>query len=150
MPDDNTARHALPNLYVGQAQKEITHNEALARIDALLHPVVEDSSTAPIEGLTVNSDGLCWLISNASTGLWSGRSGQIARWSGGSWRYLSPVAGMTIWNASGNKRLFYIDNAWVEPAAIVNPDGGTTIDAQARTVINAVLAHLRLISSLPM
>ena len=47
MPDNNSLRHQLPYLMVAQAQKEITHNEALARIDALLHPVVTDRLATP-------------------------------------------------------------------------------------------------------
>ena len=149
MPDSTTKRHLLPNLYVGQSQKEITHNEALARIDALLHPVVEAQMTAPPAGLTDSSDGLCWLIGSSATGLWEGRSGQVARWSGGSWRYLEPVSGMTIWLVSGGKRLFYIAGAWVEPSAINSPVGGTTIDTEARAAVVAILDHLRQISSIP-
>lgn len=149
MPDDVTARHSLPNLYVGQSQKELTHNEALARIDALLHPVVEAKLMAPPIGLSDSSDGLCWLIGSAATGIWAGRSGQVARWSGGSWRYIKPVPGMTLWSASGNKRLFYIAGAWVEPSAINNPSGGTVIDTEARAAVVAILNHLRQISSIP-
>ncbi len=149
MPEDSTRRHSLPNLYVGQSQKELTHNEALARIDALLHPVVEAKATTPITGLTDTSDGLCWLITGAATGLWTGRSGQIARWSGGSWRYIAPVAGMTLWLNTSGKRLFYIAGEWAEPSAIGNPTNGAAIDIEARTAINAILDHLRLISSIP-
>lgn len=149
MPDDVTKRHALPNLYVGQSYKEITHNEALARIDALLHPVVESKMSAPPLGLTDDSDGLCWLINGQATGQWAGRSGQIARWSGGSWRYLEPVSGMTLWLASGNKRLFYIAGAWIETGAIISPAGGTVIDIEARAAVAAILDHLRQISSVP-
>lgn len=148
MPDDATARHALPNLYVGQSQKEITHNEALARIDALLHPVVQDRIATPPVGLTAASDGLCWLITAPATGVWTGRDKQIARWSGGSWRYLSPVAGMTIWIAALEKRLFYIDDVWFEPGAIANPVGGSVIDTESRAAIVAILSHLRQISVL--
>ena len=149
MPESATKRHLLPNLYVGQSQKEITHNEALARIDALLHPVVEAKLTTPPAGLTDSSDGLCWLIGSPANGLWEGRSEQIARWSGGSWRYLEPVSGMTLWLVSGNKRLFYIAGAWVEPSAINSPAGGTVIDNEARAAVIAILDHLRQVSSIP-
>jgi Protein of unknown function (DUF2793) len=148
MPDTATKRHLLPNLYVGQSQKEITHNEALARIDALLHPVVEAKLTAPPAGLTDSSDGLCWLIGSPATGQWVGRSAQLARWSGGSWRYLEPVPGMTVWLVSGNKRLFYMAGIWVEPGAINNPVAGAIIDTEARAAVNAILDHLRQISSI--
>lgn len=146
MLDDFTRRHSLPNLYVGQAQKELTHNEALARIDALLHPVAEAKLAEPPAGLTDISDGLCWLIDSAATGAWLGRAGQLARWSGGSWRYIMPVAGMTLWLASEGKRLFYIAGAWVEPNAIDNPAGGSVIDVEARAATIAILEHLRQIS----
>jgi Protein of unknown function (DUF2793) len=149
MSEAATARHGLPNLFVGQAQKEVTHNEALARIDALLHPVVEDQIAAPPPSLGVESDGLCWLIADMATGLWSGRDGQIARWSGGSWRYLIPVEGMIVWHALGNKRLFYIAGDWVETTAIGDPAGGAVADAEARLAIISILGHLRQISHIP-
>lgn len=149
MPDDVTARHSLPNLYVGQSQKELTHNEALARIDALLHPVVEAKATAAPAGLTDASDGLCWLIGSPAIGQWTGRSGQIARWSGGSWRYIAPVAGMTLWLESDEKRLFYIAGVWLAPDAINSPVGGAVIDSEARAAVTAILDHLRQISSIP-
>jgi hypothetical protein len=147
--EDATKRHSLPYLYIGQGQKELTHNEALARIDALLHPVVEAKATAPIAGLTDTSDGLCWLIASPATGAWAGRSGQIARWSVGSWRYMQPVAGMTIWLNAAGKRLFYIGGEWVEPSVIGSPANGAVIDTEARAAVTAILDHLRLISSIP-
>jgi hypothetical protein len=149
MSQATTARHSLPNLFVGQAQKEITHNEALARIDALLHPVVEASLAAPPNALGPASDGLCWLIAPSATGVWAGKDKQIARWSGGSWRYLSPVVGMSIWLKNANKRLFYIGSSWVEPPPISNPSGGAVVDVEARAAIGAILAHLRQISDIP-
>jgi Protein of unknown function (DUF2793) len=149
MPDYATKRHSLPNLFVGQSQKELIHNEALVRIDALLHPTVEAKMAEPPPGLTEASDGLCWLISSPATGQWQGRSGQVARWSGGSWRYLEPVSGMTLLLVSGNKRLFYTAGEWVEPGSINNPTGGTAIDIEARAAVIAILDHLRQISSIP-
>ena len=37
----NTARLSMPNLVSGQAQKEITHNMALQRLDAFVQTAVE-------------------------------------------------------------------------------------------------------------
>lgn len=148
MSVDSTARHALPNLFVGQSQKEMTHNEALARIDALLHPVIEDRLSAPPTGLDVGDDGICWLIEPVATGIWAGKERQIARWSGGSWRYLLPAGGMSLWNASDELRHFYIDGDWVAEPAIADPAGGSVIDIEARAAIDAILSHLRRISSI--
>jgi Protein of unknown function (DUF2793) len=148
MPQTVTSRHALPNLFVGQAQKEITHNEALALVDGLLHPAVQATLAAAPAGLGEESDGLCWLVATAATGIWAGRSKQIARWSGGSWRFLLAVEGMSIWHVADQVRYFYIMGDWVHCAAIANPAGGAIIDAEARTAINAILAHLRATGSI--
>lgn len=148
MPQTATARHALPNLFVGQAQKEITHNEALARVDALLHPAVQATLAGPPAAPGDESDGLCWLIAPAATGAWLGKSGQIARWSAGSWRYLLPVEGMDIWHLADQVRYFYNNGDWASGSAIDDPALGTTIDAEARGAITAILAHLRAIGSI--
>jgi Protein of unknown function (DUF2793) len=148
MPHSATARHALPNLFVGQAQKEITHNEALARIDALLHPVIQATLAAPPTLLGDESDGFCWLIASAATGAWAGKSKQIARWSGGSWRYLMPVNAMTIWHVADQVMYFYNNDDWISGGAIDDPVLGNSIDMEARSTINAILAHLRAIGSI--
>ncbi len=148
MESDQTARHALPFLFVGQTQKELTHNEALARIDALLHPVVQAQLAAPPTAGSAE-DGKCWLISESATGIWNGRDGQIARWSGGSWRYLVPAQGMSVVNIALNKRSFYIDGQWVAGDAISGPTGGSVIDAEARAALTAILAYLRQMLFVP-
>ena len=40
---DGTPRWALPFLFAGQAQKEMFHNEALVRIDALVHGIAQSA-----------------------------------------------------------------------------------------------------------
>jgi hypothetical protein len=149
MAENATTRHALPYLYIGQAQKEITHNEALVRIDALLHPVIQDWLAAPPPSLGPSSDGLCWLIAPSATGAWTAKDGQIARWTGGSWRFLTPAEGMVIWYQAEQKRLFYIGGDWADMAAIASPVGGTVVDVEARAAIVAILNHLRQISHIP-
>jgi Protein of unknown function (DUF2793) len=149
MPAGLTPRHALPELFVGQTQKEITHNEALGRIDALLHPEVQGVLATPPAGLSMDDDGKCWIVDATASGVWLGKEMQIARWSAGSWRYLLPVKGMSVWHVADSKRLFYIGSDWIEPAAIPAPAGGTVIDVEARAAVVAILDHLRQISHVP-
>jgi hypothetical protein len=76
---DSTARFALPLLHAGQAQKEITHNEALLALDILLHPEVEavgENQPPPAPGA-----GQCWIVGDAPTGAWAGQADRIAAWS---------------------------------------------------------------------
>ncbi len=67
-----TPRFSLPLLATAQAQKELTHNEALLLIDALLHGTVEggpvsDPPPAP-------AAGQCWLVGASPTGEWAGQA----------------------------------------------------------------------------
>ena len=57
--DTATARHGFPMLVAGQAQKEFFVNEALARIDALLHPAFETVASTPP---ALPAAGECWLV----------------------------------------------------------------------------------------
>lgn len=149
MSQTNSARHGLPFLLTGQAQKELTHNEALIRLEALLHPVVEAERTSPDTGLSMADSGKCWLVAdsmpNAAPGDWAGHAREIAYWTGGSWRFVRPVAGMSIWNRQNNSQLHYISGQWTAAPAISNATGGTLIDVEARAVLNMLLQRLRII-----
>lgn len=89
---DGTARWALPLLFAGQAQKEITHNEALVLIDALLHARVESADLASPPGTPLV--GQCWIVADGATGDWAGKMGAIALWTEGGWRFVPPSAGL--------------------------------------------------------
>ncbi|RRQ51678.1 DUF2793 domain-containing protein [Sphingorhabdus wooponensis] len=139
-----TGRHRLPLLAVSQAQKEITHNEALVLIDALLHMAVEAvQPTAP--AVTDNDIGKSWVIHGAPTGVWANKAGQIACWVGGSWRFVEPHEGMRIWNKSTRRQSLFISGQWTLAPAIPSPIGGTTVDSEARAALAAILQYFRLI-----
>lgn len=142
-----TGRHQLPLLTVSQAHKEVTHNEALVLIDALLHLSVESALSAP--PLADDSDmGKCWLIADISSGSWANKSGQIAIWIGGSSRFLAPHAGMRLWNKSTGRQNMYIMDQWMNPGKIPNPAGGTVVDSEARAVLASILQYFRSIGIL--
>ena len=159
MPD-MTDRYGLALLASGQAQKEITHNMALLRVDALLHAAVESRSLSAPPGSPVA--GQCWLVPAGATGLWTGQDGRIAHWQEGGWDYIAPAEGCLLWvkpegvfarlTAYGWNVGDWAANALVvggdkvvggRGAAVAAPSGGAVVDAEARAAIDALLDRLR-------
>jgi hypothetical protein len=144
----DTARFSLPLLAMGQAQKEVTHNEALTLIDALLHLAIEDGPLATPPATP--DSGQCWLVASGASGGWAGQADKIAVWGDGGWRFVSPRPGMCAIRIADGARLRYTMGTWTGPEAISNPAGGVTIDAESRAAISALIlllgAHGLLIS----
>jgi hypothetical protein len=106
----DTARLGLPLLAAGQAQKHVTHNEALALLDALVQMRLEavdvnDPPEAPAEG---EAHG----VGPAPSGAWSGRAGAVAVRSGGAWTFLTPAEGWTAWDAGTGRLLVRTGSGW--------------------------------------
>ena len=102
--DTATARHGFPMLVAGQAQKEFFVNEALARIDALLHPAFETVANTPP---AVPAAGECWLVGPAPLGAWEGQADALAFWDGVQWSFCAPADGMQMFDrAEGQWILF--------------------------------------------
>lgn len=136
--DTRTARHDLPLLFVGQAQKETFVNELAARVDALLHPAIEAEAAAPP---TNPSDGQAWLVGANPTGDWAGQAGMLAARAAGNWLFVQPLAGMALLNKATGQQVRFV-SAWHHPAKPALPSGGTTIDAEARSTIAAIVAAM--------
>jgi Protein of unknown function (DUF2793) len=157
---DTSARFALPLILPGQAQKEAFHNEALSAIDSALHACVE---VAPlVDPPDEPEPGQSWLVGDDATGAWTGRDGALASWTAGGWRFVSPVPGMLVWNINIGCWLYWSGSFWSDgslPATglviagdqvvgprlpdVPSPSGGTIIDAEARTAIDALIATLK-------
>lgn len=157
---DTTARFALPFILPGQAQKEAFHNEALALLDGALHACVADDPTDVIP--SDPAPGESWIVGAGAGGEWASRAGNLATWTDGGWRFVVPVPGMTVWNVDAGYQLFWTGSAWSDgkwPAAaftiggqqvvgprletVASPSGGTIIDAEARTAVDAIIVALR-------
>jgi hypothetical protein len=157
---ETSARFALPFILPGQAQKEAYHNEALILLDAALHAAVEDGPASDPPGDP--EIGQSWIVADDATGAWAGSDGSLATWTGGGWRLVAPVAGMMVWHKALGCWVYWTGTGWSDgslPAAAIviggdqivgprlpdvpNPSGGTTIDAEARAAVDAVIATLR-------
>jgi hypothetical protein len=155
-----TPRFSLSLLAAGQAQKEIIHNEALTRIDALLIPIVESVAPGTVPGTPAL--GQCWIVGAAPTGLWQGQADALACWTEGGWRFVSPVDAMSVWSRADGLYVHHHSGAWVkgrvdalsyrvqgtqvigpQRPAIANPTSGSVIDVEARVGLLAVLSALR-------
>lgn len=159
MTDDATPRWALPMIHPGQAQKEMTHNEALARIDQLLCGAATDSASVP-PGMPEPGDA--WIIAAPASDAWTGRETQIACWTIGGWRFIDPQEGMALWHRAVGQVARFDGTAWrigewrgyVSDAAgrrvtgerqpaIETPTGGSTVDSEARTAVSQILSAMR-------
>jgi hypothetical protein len=129
MPE--TARFALPLLEAAQAQKHVTVNEALARLDAL--------AAARVEGLGVNeppadaAEGEVYGIGSWGGGEWHGQAHRLAVFLNGGWDFADPPAGWQVWNAATGTRWTRAGTAWIEEPFAVSPGGAATIARVAET-----------------
>lgn len=153
-------RLSLPFLSAGQAQKEITHNEALQSLDCLVSAAVEEAPrTAPPPSPTV---GACYIVGAPPSGAWVGQAQKLACYSSGGWRFLSPAEGPSAYVKTQGEFGFFRAGAWefgvvrgtkvmlggqqvigVRAAAVATPSGGSVIDAEARSAIASILAAMR-------
>jgi hypothetical protein len=157
---DATARLALPFIASGQAQKELFHNEALARIDALLQASVE--AVALDDPPATPTTGQCWIVGASPSGAWAGQALALAAWSDGGWRFVAPRTGMTAWSIADDVLARFDGTTWRlgeiaarsliigdrqvvggQQSAIADPAGGSVLDVEARAAISAILVALR-------
>jgi hypothetical protein len=110
MPDSPNL--ILPYLAAAQAQKHVTHNEALSLLDGLVQLAVASRATATPPPTPV--DGVRYLVPAAATGEWVGSAGKIALRMEGAWRYIAPVEGFVLWVADEDKFLAFNGAIWAE------------------------------------
>lgn len=114
MPD-NSAILGLPYLLPSQAQKHVTHNEALRLLDILVQLSVEamDAQTPP----TVPTDGSAYILGGAPTGVWDGHAGQIAAFVEGGWQFLAPKPGWRAWDRALGEFRVWDGISWGLPSS---------------------------------
>ena len=93
---DATPLLGLPLIAASQAQKHVTHNEALALLDALVQLACLDKDlAAPPPG---PAEGDRYLVTaDAPGGAWAGLAGQVVRYADGVWTGAAPRAGWLAW-----------------------------------------------------
>lgn len=143
MPTPNLG---LPYIVQGQAQKEVTHNEALNLLDAVVQLAVLDRDLAAPPGSP--AQGARYIVAASPTGAWAGHADHIAVWLDGAWRFFLPSIGWIAWVADEGVMLAWSGSAWVDALAAISAFQNlallgvrTTADANNRLSVksNAVL-----------
>ena len=122
-----TANLGLPLLAPAQAQKHVTVNEALARLDALAKGVLVSRSVAtPPEA---PDDGAVWAVPDGASDEWAGREGDLAIATGGGWSFVAPREGWRAYALDEGVALRHDGAGWAVEAAgpaVAGPSGAAT------------------------
>jgi hypothetical protein len=109
---EDSARLAMPFMQQGQAQKHVTHNEALEVLDILVQMTVEAFGTD--QPPAAPEEGQVWALGPTPGGGWVGQEfGTLAAWSHGGWYFIKPRTG---WRAAhGDDLRVWTGTAWAAP-----------------------------------
>ena len=128
---------SLPYLQPSQAQKHVTHNEALRRLDALVQLRVAefDAVTPP----ATPAEGDTHALGTGAGGAWAGQDGRLACYGDGAWLFVDPQEGWRAWGLAENRLRVFSAGSWL---AVVPPlenltglGVGTSSDATNRLAV---------------
>ncbi|HEX5008286.1 MAG TPA: DUF2793 domain-containing protein [Hyphomonadaceae bacterium] len=108
----NTSNLVLPYLAAGQAQKHVTLNESLRKLDAIIQlAVVSATTTAEPASPT---DGAVWILPSGKTGdHWSAfTAGRLAYYRDGAWVEIIPRHGWLAFVKDSGRLLGLNGSAW--------------------------------------
>lgn len=127
----NSVNLGLPYIEAAQAQKHVTHNEALRDLDALVQLSVLDRDLTAPPGSPL--DGERYITGSSSTGEWSGKDEQIAAWVDGAWSFHMQNEGWLAWVEDEDVLLVWDGTAW----NLVASSGGGSVNPVSLVGINA-------------
>ena len=126
---DRTASFSLPYILASQAQKHLTHNEALMALDAIVQLSVRSDGLG--EPPSEPTEGERYLVPANATGAFAGRGGMLAVFGDGTFRFYSPSAGWRCWVEERGVLLVFDGENWigggVDGAALAAALSGGTI-----------------------
>lgn len=111
MPLSDTMRLGMPLLQPAQAQKHVTVNESLMRLDGLVNLVLQSTTTQTPPGAVI--DGQCWAVPTGAGGAWAGQSGKIAIGSNGGWVFVPPSVGMRAFVVDQGMGAIHDGSVWI-------------------------------------
>lgn len=106
---DRTTHLSMPFILPSQAQKHVTHNEALLALDAIVQLAIEAELAEP--PATV-AEGARFLVAADAGGDWAGHDGHIAARQDGAWSFFRPKQGWLAWFTTEQKLKIFDGSVW--------------------------------------
>lgn len=118
---------ALPYIAAAQAQKHVTHNEALRILDTLVMLAVKDRDLSAPPGSP--AEGERYLVKPTGSGGFAGRNNQLAHYRDGGWVFHAPQAGWLCYVEDEDALIVFDGTAWTSSLQNVSRLGvGATAD----------------------
>lgn len=136
---------ALTLVEASQAQKEVTVNEALSRIDAVLNTGVKDKDLSTPPGSPAEGD--VYIVGASATGDWASHEDELAYFNQ-VWRFIAPKEGLTLWVGDEEKHYTYDGTNWIAAGGLqaavtaygATGDGSTDDTTAIQDAVDAVSA----------
>jgi hypothetical protein len=112
MSDLETNHLKLPYIAAAQAQKHVTHNEALRLLDSAVQLAVLDSTLT--EPPASPAEGDRYVVAAAATDAWEGHDGEVATWVDGAWMFAEPGEGWLAFDLAAEVLLVQLGGTWTE------------------------------------
>jgi hypothetical protein len=133
MPDETTIL-TLPLILPAQAQKHVTHNEALVKLDVIVQLSVlsRNALTPPVTPVV----GDRYIVGGIGTGAWAGQDQKIALYTLGGWTFTTALLGWQAYIVDESQMGFFDGTTWIAlsdgPFTVGRLGIGTTPDATNR------------------
>ncbi|MGJ8598190.1 DUF2793 domain-containing protein [Sulfitobacter sp.] len=117
---NSSPRLSLPFIFPSQAQKHVTHNEALRQLDLAAQLTLEN-----IEAVTppaLPQDGLVYAVGAAPEGVWTTQPDTLAMWFDNAWSFTSPQTGWRAWDKQTELLRVWDGTAWIPAHTNADPD----------------------------
>ncbi|RYH95916.1 MAG: DUF2793 domain-containing protein, partial [Acetobacteraceae bacterium] len=138
MPDDTTIL-SLPLILPAQAQKHVTHNEALVKLDLMVQLAVINRTLTTAPALPTIGDR--HIVAAGATGPWVGQAGRIALFTEAGWQFTQPLAGWQAYVMAESQMAFFNGLTWIAlsdgPFTVGQLGVSATPDATNRLSVSA-------------
>ncbi|MEM1371666.1 MAG: DUF2793 domain-containing protein [Pseudomonadota bacterium] len=132
-------RLGMPYIQPSQAQKHVTHNEALRVLDTLVQLRISafDAVTPP----TSPDLGSCFALGADPELDWAGQDGRVAVAEETGWRFVTPDEGWVAWDQTSSQLRVYSGGVWTPHSA-----GGAGADQVAQLGVGTAADPLNKLS----